>query len=485
VNDPRARWLPIGIVVGVAALSVLMPERIAEALDLWAISVGVCGALAAVAGVSYRDRRDPGLLLIATGAGAFAAIALVRLALRMVTDVSNPDAVTRWLSVAWYGPLLGTSALAGCLVFVRPWRDRRGRPPLRPGAVAAAVGFPLALLASWLIAAHPLRATGRSSPMAALAIAVAVAAVVAAIRLFGVGRWWYGASASALLVAALGWSVFELSDGGRVQQIAFAWAWTMPLAAAGLLLAGVQATIHLETGKMRRASDRAAAVMEGRAEIASMVAHDVRGPVTTIKGLASTTRNAYERLSDDERLEFVGMIEQESARLLDLVNQTALALKVDADTLVFDLREQELGPIVHMAVDAVDVGAHPLATDLDDRIEALLDVRWMTEAIRQGVENASKFSPPTAPIAVKLRSDAANAVIEIADEGPGIPPERHEEVFERFSSWRPDGYEDVPGSALGLFIARGIARAHGGNASLAERQGGGTILRIVIPKRRP
>jgi signal transduction histidine kinase len=93
-----------------------------------------------------------------------------------------------------------------------------------------------------------------------------------------------------------------------------------------------------------------------------------------------------------------------------------------------------------------------------------------------------KFSPPDAPVTVRLSAEDDDAVVEIVDAGPGIPADRREEVFRRFTTWRPDGYEDRPGSALGLFIVRGIARGHGGDASLADAPGGGTILRIRLPR---
>jgi signal transduction histidine kinase len=204
--------------------------------------------------------------------------------------------------------------------------------------------------------------------------------------------------------------------------------------------------------------------------------------VSTIKGLATTTRASYERLSDEERLEFVGMIEQESSRLLALVNQTALALKVDAETLDYDLHPRPLPPMLAEAIEQVDAGAHPVSTDVQEMIVAPADSRWFVEAVRQGVENAVKFSPPEAPIVVRLRADGEEAVVEIQDAGPGVPSGQREEVFRRFTTWRPDGYEGRPGSALGLFITRGIARGHGGDASLDDAPGGGTILRIRLPR---
>ena len=83
-----------------------------------------------------------------------------------------------------------------------------------------------------------------------------------------------------------------------------------------LLLVAVLLMQRADASRMRRATDRAEEIMEGRAEIASMIAHEVRGPVTTIRGLADGAPPTTTGLSDEERREFFGLIEQESRRLL-------------------------------------------------------------------------------------------------------------------------------------------------------------------------
>jgi signal transduction histidine kinase len=293
------------------------------------------------------------------------------------------------------------------------------------------------------------------------------------------GRYgWVAAAGLALAATGAGW--FGAFAGWGWTASIDAWGIGPPLALSSLLVF-VLASLRLESTRLRRASDRAAEVMEGRAEIAAAIAHDVRGPVGTIKGLATTTRKSYDRLDDDQRLEFVGMIETESARLLRLVDQVAVALKVDAGTLDLSPRLQEVAPLVELALRELE-GADRVQVDADTAAEAAVDPRWFAEAVRQGLDNALGFSPGEAPVDLTLRAVGEDVVVEIADRGPGIPPERREELFEKFVRWRPAGYEDRQGSGLGLFVARGIARAHGGDASLDAAPEGGTMLRLRFPR---
>lgn len=226
---------------------------------------------------------------------------------------------------------------------------------------------------------------------------------------------------------------------------------------------------------------RAGGSAESRAELVSKLTHEIRGPVSTIRGLAGTTLTHYDRLSDDERREFLRLIRREADRLERAVEQVALALRLDAGALPFDIRLQDLGAIVREASQTAETGDHPLEVDAADRVEAPVDGTLIASVIHQLIDNAVTFSPPDSPITVRLRKDGNDVLIEVADRGPGIPPEEREIVFERFADWRPADYEDRPGTGLGLFISRAVAREHGGEASISDGPAGGTMLTVRLP----
>lgn len=220
---------------------------------------------------------------------------------------------------------------------------------------------------------------------------------------------------------------------------------------------------------------------QARAHLVSKLTHEIRGPVSTIRGLASTTLAHHDRLDDGERREFLELIAVEAGRLERTVEQVALALRLDAGALRFDRRTHELEEIVRGAAEGVETGDRPLEITAEADIEASVDRVHLAVVVRQLIENAATYSPPGSPITVRLRREGADAVLEVVDRGPGIPSDRHDAVFERFADWRPPGYEDRPGTGLGLFICRAIARAHGGDASIGDGPAGGTMLSVRLP----
>lgn len=501
--DGGARTATIAAVVALAAgLALLATDPfVSPVLQVGlaaASGVAFC-ALAALAGVRYARERAPETLFLAVGAGAVGAQALL-FGVVWVVWVARARGIGRALEPAVTGTLTPaepwpvgeapvTAWLAGwavgalCFVLAVPWWERRGRPPVRPGAVVVAAAASLAAVDVAIAVAFDDGPVDTTPGPVALAFGVLA---IAGLATAGIRELRLRGSAAPHPQLGLAWTLAALVPAAQIQRLTFGldlvrWVDAVAVIVPAVAAAGLLAAERSDANRLRRASDRAEEVLGGRAEIASMVAHEVRGPVATIKGLAATTAGSYDRLSDDERREFVGLLEQEAARLLEVVDQTSLALKIDAGTLSFDRRPHDLADVVREALAAARVDEHPLSDRLAEGIVATVDRRWLAEAVRQVVDNAARFSPAGSPIEVRLATDAGTAVIEVQDRGPGIPPERRAEVWGRFVRWRPPGYEDRQGTGLGLFICRGICAEHGGSASLDAGREGGTMLRLTFP----
>jgi signal transduction histidine kinase len=134
-----------------------------------------------------------------------------------------------------------------------------------------------------------------------------------------------------------------------------------------------------------------------RAGLVSMVSHELRGPISTIKGLAVTTRTYYDQLPDDEKREFLGLIEQEADRMLEIVSQTSLAMKLSAGVLPLQRGPADLAAIVREGIGAAGLG-DDRRVDLDlDEVTIEGDRTHLVEVVRQVVQNAGEYSPPGEP----------------------------------------------------------------------------------------
>jgi signal transduction histidine kinase len=481
---------------------------------VFAGAAAVSAAGATIAWVRYAEGRDPHALFVATGLTILAVQAvlfgvgwplhyipasLVDVAPGrtvsggpLVRSTSGPAPVYAW---QWGWILAGA-----CFVLARPWWERRGRPAIRARTVVlvaagAAVAGDLLSVAFWRDPPPLLGGSFITEPVP--------------IRIdAGVMSWVLGVAAAALVAVAAAREFAPEAGRSTGRWLTCAWLLAIPLQAAvvahptvglgwvqpadalqvlvpAIALGGLLDEQRSESSRMRRASDRATQIVEGRAEIASMISHEVRGPVTTIRGIAATSIAHYDRLSDDEKREFLELIEQESRRMLGAVDQTSLALKLDAGTLVFEMRPVELARVVRAGVDAAaeDPPLHAVHVVAQEDVVLTGDAARLTELVRQLVDNAVKYSPDGTPVTVRAVADGDAAVIEVIDRGPGIPPERREEVFGRFVRWRPPGYEEQPGNGLGLFISRGLAAEHQGEIDVEDGPDGGTMLRVRLPLR--
>jgi len=243
-------------------------------------------------------------------------------------------------------------------------------------------------------------------------------------------------------------------------------------------------SLAIVTGGLWAISGRREAVQPTaeRAETTSKLAHELKNPLMAIRGLASTGTRLYERMSDDERRDFLRLIDEEAGRLERIVEQAATAMRLDAGAVEYDLREEDLGALVEEVAWSSGRGDHPLGMEIEPGIRVRADRRHLAEAIGGLIDNAAKYSPPDAPIEVSVRRDSdGTAVVDVADRGPGIPAGRADELFDRFSAFRPTGYEETPGAGLGLHLARAHVAAHGGGIQMLEREDGGTIARVRLP----
>jgi PAS domain S-box-containing protein len=206
-----------------------------------------------------------------------------------------------------------------------------------------------------------------------------------------------------------------------------------------------------------QARDRSAWKME----LLSILAHDIRTPLATLKGHATALLANYRRWSDDIVLEFLEAMDRGADELVKQVDRSLALTRVEAGRLGLRPEAVSVPNLVHQAVEraASSLGETQITTDWPDALPQLrVDPARVEEVLVNLLDNAAQFNPPWQPIRITARVQDSMIQVSVLDHGPGVPPELRERVFDRLEQGDPADR----GSGLGLFISRKIVEAHGG-----------------------
>ena len=213
--------------------------------------------------------------------------------------------------------------------------------------------------------------------------------------------------------------------------------------------------------------------------------HELRTPVTTIRGYAELYRLGG--LSTDHDIsEAMRRTEQEATRMGQLVGDLLDLARLDQG------RPLNLAPtdVSALAADAIaDAGAvepeRPLSLDAPAPAVVVGDEALLRQILANLVANARVHTDAATPITVRVRDVGEQVLLEVVDQGPGMPPEVAAHAFERFYRADPARTRHRGGSGLGLSIVAGTVAAHGGTVDLESAPGRGTLVRVRLPKQPP
>lgn len=209
--------------------------------------------------------------------------------------------------------------------------------------------------------------------------------------------------------------------------------------------------------------------------------HELRTPLAAIRGYAELTRRGREEIGDDTRYA-LGRIESEAARMTTLVEDLLLLARLDAGRPL-DLCRTDLSPLVVDAVsDARTVGReHRWRLELpDDPALVVGDPQRLHQALTNLLANARTHTPPGTTVTARIVPCGDEVLVEIADNGPGIPPELLPNVFERFVRGDASRSRAAGSTGLGLAIVQAVVTAHGGRVAI-ESVPGHTVFRVHLP----
>ena len=218
-----------------------------------------------------------------------------------------------------------------------------------------------------------------------------------------------------------------------------------------------------------------------RADFVSLVSHELRSPMAAVIGSARTLQARWRELRPEQREAFLAVIADETSRLSALVGDVLDTSRIEAGTFAYRFAEVDLAEVVRDSVAAAEIGQDEvrLSADLPP---ALPGVRGDAERLRQLVDNlisnAIKYSETGSEVQVDARADDGHVVVRVRDRGPGINPEHHGQIFEKFGR---AGGSAKPGTGLGLFLSRSFAEAHGGTLDVDSRPGEGSTFTLRLP----
>jgi two-component system, OmpR family, sensor kinase len=209
--------------------------------------------------------------------------------------------------------------------------------------------------------------------------------------------------------------------------------------------------------------------------------HELRTPLTSVRGYAELfRRGAADRPGDLERA--MSSIEVEGARMADLVDELALLARLDQGRALA-LEDADLVAVAAAVVETARVvhPDRPIDLDTPASLAASVDRPRVRQILDNLIANAAEHTPEASPVHVRVRKDGADALLEVEDEGEGIPDEHAGRVFERFYRVDPSRSRGTGGSGLGLSIVAALAEAHGGSATYEPAESGGARFRVRLP----
>ena len=242
------------------------------------------------------------------------------------------------------------------------------------------------------------------------------------------------------------------------------------------------AAIGLERSRSQEAMARAEAAHQSselRATVLDALAHEFKTPLTSMKAAASDLLASGATTPRDREL--VTIIDEDLDRFQRLVTDAVQMLRIDAGNFSVHLDRHNLASIVATTVQKFEsrLDGHRLVTDVPENLTIDADRELLGLALRQLLDNALKYSPPTSTIAIQAHANGAVEVV-VRNSGSTIPEREQPRVVERF--YRGTLARHIPGTGMGLAIVEQIARAHKGTLTIASSAEDGTAFTLSFPR---
>jgi signal transduction histidine kinase len=219
-----------------------------------------------------------------------------------------------------------------------------------------------------------------------------------------------------------------------------------------------------------------------KAEFLANVSHELRTPVTVAKGIAYVLK--HRGIPDEEREEFLEKLEGSLEKLMTLVDELLTIAELDRGTLLLQLAETDLAPIIrHVSDDmARRYASVSIEQEVPDTLPAVADQGRISEVVRQLIDNACRYSPDQGAVQIRARTMDEGVVVSVTDHGQGMAREIAVQAFNQpFSTGEEILRKERSGIGLGLHMARQLVLQHGGVIWADPLPAGGTRVSFCLP----
>jgi signal transduction histidine kinase len=214
------------------------------------------------------------------------------------------------------------------------------------------------------------------------------------------------------------------------------------------------------------------------------VSHELCTPLGFIKGYATTLLREDMTWDDPTRREFLTIIDEETDRLRELIDNLLDSSRLQAGTMRMQFQLVKLDRLLKETLMRASSNNDNLSINLDSQAEVVIDADpiRITQVFTNLFNNAAKYAPGS-PVVVSLVDKDDVIHVAVKDQGPGIAPDHQEHLFQRFYRV-PETSTTAHGTGLGLYICREIVHAHGGEITVDSEVGKGTTFNIILPRKK-
>ena len=232
--------------------------------------------------------------------------------------------------------------------------------------------------------------------------------------------------------------------------------------------------------------ERLREVDQAKSDFVSTVSHELRTPLTSIRGYVEMLRDGDAGALDAPQDRMLAVVERNTDRLLALIEDLLTLSRIESGAFRTTVTDVDLADLLRSCAEAVDVQAAAagvaLEVSVDDDLPCLRgDAHQLERLILNLLTNAIKFSEPSSSVTLRAARVDDAARIEVEDHGMGIPEGEQGRLFSRFFRSSTAQERAVPGTGLGLVIAKTAVDNHGGTIDVTSTPGEGTTFTVVLP----